>query len=221
MYFFSSTYCRKGKALGRFPGISFYILFNENLLDEEKLQAMIWEKRQKLEKIGQAVLLRKKEYAEYFQRQEMIKNQTVTKESWQEVQETLEKLEEEKKRLEKEIRDDSQSLEKLKKDHDELQAFIARAGMEIQRQRQKLEDFKQLKRDYDSYESNREVLEKCKKEEARYQENQKLARDRQRKLLEEKKTLEYSINMLGREEERLVRSMPDMPHMRMRNRIFT
>lgn len=75
--------------------------------------------------------------------------------------------------------------------------------MEIQRQRQKLEDFKQLKRDYDSYESNREVLEKCKKEEARYQENQKLARDRQRKLLEEKKTLEYSINMLGREEERL------------------
>ena len=83
----------------RFPGISFYILFNENLLDEEKLQAMIWEKRQKLEKIGQAVLLRKKEYAEYFQRQEMIKNQTVTKESWQEVQETLEKLEEEKKRL--------------------------------------------------------------------------------------------------------------------------
>lgn len=93
----------------------------------------------------------------------MIKNQTVTKESWQEVQETLEKLEEEKKRLEKEIRDDSQSLEKLKKDHDELQAFIARAGMEIQRQRQKLEDFKQLKRDYDSYESNREVLEKCKK----------------------------------------------------------
>lgn len=187
----------------RFPGISFYILFNENLLDEEKLQAMIWEKRQKLEKIGQAVLLRKKEYAEYFQRQEMIKNQTVTKESWQEVQETLEKLEEEKKRLEKEIRDDSQSLEKLKKDHDELQAFIARAGMEIQRQRQKLEDFKQLKRDYDFYESNREALEKCKKEEARYQENQKLARDRQRKLLEEKKTLEYSINMLGREEERL------------------
>ena len=165
----------------RFPGISFYILFNENLLDEEKLQAMIWEKRQKLEKIGQAVLLRKKEYAEYFQRQEMIKNQTVTKESWQEVQETLEKLEEEKKRLEKEIRDDSQSHDKLKKDHDELQAFIARAGMEIQRQRQKLEDFKQLKRDYDSYESNREVLEKCKKEEARYQENQKLARDRQKK----------------------------------------
>ena len=31
-----------------FPGISFYILFNENLLDEEKLQAMIWEKKKEI-----------------------------------------------------------------------------------------------------------------------------------------------------------------------------
>ena len=93
--------------------------------------------------------------------------------------------------------------------------------MEIQRQRQKLEDFKQLKRDYDSYESNREVLEKCKKEEARYQENQKLARDRQRKLLEEKKTLEYSYKHAGQGSENgLVKSMPDMPHMRMPEQNF-
>ena len=49
-----------------FPGISFYILFNENLLDEEKLQAMIWEKKKELEKLNQAVDQRKKEYAEYF-----------------------------------------------------------------------------------------------------------------------------------------------------------
>ena len=187
----------------RFPGISFYILFNENLLDEEKLQAMIWEKKQQLEKNGQLISLRKKEYAEYFQRQEMIKNQAVTKENWLEVQETLKKLDEDKKYLEKEIRDDAQNLEKLKREHEELQSFITNTGIEIQHQRQKLEDFKLLKKDYESYESNRGLLEKCKKEEARYQENQKLSRDRQEKLLEEKKTLEYSINMLSREEERL------------------
>ena len=187
----------------RFPGISFYILFNENLLDEEKLQAMIWEKKQQLEKNGQLISLRKKEYAEYFQRQEMIKNQAVTKENWLEVQETLKKLDEDKKYLEKEIRDDAQNLEKLKREHEELQSFITNTGIEIQRQRQKLEDFKLLKKDYESYESNRGLLEKCKKEEDRYQENQKLSRDRQEKLLEEKKTLEYSINMLSREEERL------------------
>ena len=43
-----------------FPGIIFYILFNENLLDEEKLQAMIWEKKKELEKLNQAVDQRKK-----------------------------------------------------------------------------------------------------------------------------------------------------------------
>lgn len=187
----------------RFPGISFYILFNENLLDEEKLHEMIWEKKQQLEKIGQLISLRKKEYAEYFQRQEMIKNQAVTKENWLEVQETLKKLDEDKKYLEKEIRDDAQNLEKLKREHEELQSFITNTGIEIQHQQQKLEDFKLLKKDYESYESNRGLLEKCKKEEARYQENQKLSRDKQEKLLEEKKTLEYSINMLSREEERL------------------
>ena len=42
---------------------------------EEKLQAMIWEKKKELEKLNQAVDQRKKEYAEYFQRQETLKNQ--------------------------------------------------------------------------------------------------------------------------------------------------
>ena len=79
-----------------FPGISFYILFNENLLDEEKLQEMIWEKKQELEKTAQAVKVRKAEYAEYFQRQEVLKNQSVTKEKWQEIQEILDKLEAER-----------------------------------------------------------------------------------------------------------------------------
>ena len=37
----------------------------------------------------------------------------------------------------------------------ELQSFITNTGIEIQRQRQKLEDFKLLKKDYESYESNR------------------------------------------------------------------
>ena len=66
---------------------------------------MIWEKKKELEKLNQAVDQRKKEYAEYFQRQETLKNQSVTKEKWEEIQELLKTLEEEKKSLEKDIRD--------------------------------------------------------------------------------------------------------------------
>ena len=168
-----------------FPGISFYILFNENLLDEEKLQAMIWEKKKELEKLNQAVDQRKKEYAEYFQRQETLKNQSVTKEKWEEIQELLKTLEEEKKSLEKDIRDAAQELDSLKTAHEKLQNLLIKSAAEIDRQKQRLEDFSQLEKDYAFYENNRNELEKCKKDETRFRENQKLAKDRQEKLLEE------------------------------------
>ena len=189
--------------LVHFPGISFYILFNENLLDEEKLQEMIWEKKQGLEKTAQAVKVRKTEYAEYFQRQEQLKNQAVTKENWQEIQEFLTNLEDEKQNLEKEILETIQNLDALKKEHEELQDFIVKAGLEIQNQKQRIADFEQLEKDYNVYESNRTALEKCKKEELRFQENQKLARERQTKLLEEQKTAQNTLNMLEREAEKL------------------
>ena len=189
--------------LVHFPGISFYILFNENLLDEEKLREMIWEKKQELEKTAQAVKVRKTEYAEYFQRQEQLKNQAVTKEKWQEIQELLNSLEEEKRNLEKEILEMIQNLDLLKKEHEELQDFIVKAGLEIQNQKQRITDFEQLEKDYAVYESNRTALEKCKKEELRFQENQKLAKERQTKLLEEQKTAQNTLNILEREAEKL------------------
>ena len=186
-----------------FPGISFYILFNENLLDEDKLQSMIWEKKQELEKIRQSVELRKKEYEEYFQRHEVVKNQAVIKENWKEIQQTLENLNEDRKVLEKETQEAAQNLEELKKEHEELQKFIAKAGVEIQHQQQRLDDFAELKKDYAAYEINRNELEKCQKNEQRFRDNQKLAKDRQAKLLEEKMSLEYSLNMLEREADKL------------------
>ena len=189
--------------LVHFPGISFYILFNENLLDEEKLQEMIWEKKQELEKTAQAVKVRKAEYAEYFQRQEVLKNQSVTKEKWQEIQEILDKLKEEKQNLEKDILETAQNLDRLKKEHEELQDFIVKTGLEIQNQKQRIADFGQLEKDYAIYESNRAALEKCKKEEQRFQENQKLAKERQAKLLEEQKTAQNMLNILEREAEKL------------------
>lgn len=187
----------------QFPGISFYILFNENLLDEEKLQAMIWEKKQELEKIAAAIQLRKKEYAEYFERQELVKNQAVTKEGWKEIQEALKILEEERKDQEKEIRTVSQNLSQSKKAQEELQALIVNQGTEIQNQKQRMADFEQLEKEYASYEEHREALEKCRKEELRYQESQKRAKERQIKFLEEQKTAQNQLNLLEREAEKL------------------
>ena len=104
--------------IARFPGISFYILFNENLLDEEKLQTMIWEKKQELEKTAQAISIRKTEYEEYFQRQEIIRNQDVTRKNWKEIQENLKELGEEQRNKEKEIQKLVQELNQMKKEQE-------------------------------------------------------------------------------------------------------
>lgn len=45
----------------------------------------------------------------------MLKNQSVTKEKWQEIQEILDKLKEEKQNLEKDILETAQNLDRLKK----------------------------------------------------------------------------------------------------------
>lgn len=188
--------------LVNFPGISFYILFNENLLDEEKLQTMIWEKKQGLERIGENIQLRKREYAEYFQRQEMVKNQSVTRENWQEIQEILSNLEQEKQNMEKDILETAQNLDRLKKEQEELQTYITRTSGEIQNKKQQIADFCQLEKDYKTYENNRDLLEKCKKEEQRFQENQKLAKDRQTRFLEEQRSAENKLSVVVREGER-------------------
>ena len=86
---------------------------------------------------------------------------------------------------------------------EELQDFIVKTGLEIQNQKQRIADFGQLEKDYAIYESNRAALEKCKKEEQRFQEKQKLAKERQAKLLEEQKTAQNTLNILEREAEKL------------------
>lgn len=186
-----------------FPGVSFYILFNENLLDEEKLQQMIWEKEQQLDRIRNSIELRKNEYMEYFKRQEMVENQSVTKEKWEEIQELQKKLAGEKQTLEGEIRTGAQCLAQLKKSIDALQTSILKAGREIDRLKQREEDFRALGIFYAAYESNREALEKCKKEETRYKDNQKLAKDRKEKLLDTRRSLELQQDVLARESDRL------------------
>ena len=127
----------------------------------------------------------------------------VEREKIEEIQEILDKLKEEKQNLEKDILETAQNLDRLKKEHEELQDFIVKTGLEIQNQKQRIADFGQLEKDYAIYESNRAALEKCKKEEQRFQEKQKLAKERQAKLLEEQKTAQNTLNILEREAEKL------------------
>ena len=63
--------------------ISFYMLFNENLLNEEKLARMLQEMERRISRQQEAIDRRKREYQEYFTRQEQVKHQGVNKERFQ------------------------------------------------------------------------------------------------------------------------------------------
>ncbi len=71
----------------------------------------------------------------------MIKNQTVTRENWKEVQERCRVLEEEKQEQERMIQEAIQELASLRKSHEERQILIAKVGIEMQHQKQAREGY--------------------------------------------------------------------------------
>lgn len=183
--------------------VSFYLFFNEKLLDEQMLQEMIYEKEQQIGRIRESVNLRRTEYEEYFERQEVLKNQSVTEESWKETKKQEKSLVVEQQELQEKIRKAIQELAELKNTMEDLQNEILRSGSQIEWQKQRMYDFEQLKEAYTVYEEHREALNKCKKEEGRWKENQKLSRDRREKLLEQKHTLELEADSAFKTIEKL------------------
>ena len=83
------------KSFIKMNGIHFYILFNENLLDEEKMQEMITQKQKEAEAVKESIQICKQEYEDYFHRFEQIKGQKITEKLWEDIQKKLQKLEKE------------------------------------------------------------------------------------------------------------------------------
>nr|WP_294525954.1 hypothetical protein [uncultured Blautia sp.] len=186
-----------------FEGMGFYVFFNENLLDEEKLQQMILEKQQQLARIREQIDLRKKEYEESFVRQTRLENQNVTKENWQALQEKKEKLEAEKTDLENEILEKSTQIQELKNQAEQLQKQTLEAERGVDRQEQQKEELEGLCRSYQSYEDNRTCLENVRAEEKILQEMQTASREKIQSLQELRRSLELDGDKLLRDGEEL------------------
>lgn len=190
-----------GGNVRRYEGVSFYVLFNENLLDEEKLRALVEEKEQQIRRKQEAIQIRQEEYRQYFERQEMVKNQSVSRENYDANEKSLEELEERLKQADEEIRAAAQKLAELKDQMDRQEQEIRRADQEMERQQRKIEDFTQLRGAYEEYVRYRQELELCRKEMNRLVEKQKLSKEKLEKLQERQRTLESARDVLLREEE--------------------
>ncbi len=192
---------REGNLLA-FPGVRFYLRFNENLLDEEKLKLLAEEKQRQIEKKQEMIAIRKKEYGDYFAWKEQVKNQQVRKENYQENQRQLQELEENIEKLEQEIRLASQELSSLQETISGLEQEVRNLEKQIEILEQKKRDFAELSKAYEEYQENRRQQEKCRKEEQHLTESQKLSRLKEEKLQEKQQTLRNLQSDMEREQEK-------------------
>lgn len=184
-----------------FGDVSFYVLFNEKLLDEEKLRALAAEKEQQILRKQEAIRIRQEEYRQYFERQEQVKNQSVNRENYAANGKLLEELAEQIRSTDEDIRGISQELAELKEQMERREQDISRADRELERQQRKREDFGELQGAYEEYLGFRQELELCRKEIGRLTGKQKLSREKLERLQDRQRSLESERDALAREEE--------------------
>lgn len=193
----------RAKGMINLEGVSFYVWFNENLLNEEKLKLLVQEKERQIAKKREAIAIRQAEYTEYFERQELIRNQQVSKEKWEANEKLRKELGERLQKQEKELRAGAEELAELKGRLEELENNIRNADREVGYQQRRLEDFERLCEDYETYEQKLKELERCKKEAKKLSEKQKLCQNQQESLRERQKTGEIERSNLIREGDEL------------------
>ena len=185
--------------------IHFYILFNENLLDEEKMEIMIEQKQKDIADIRETMQICKNEYEDYFHRFDVIKRQAVTKENWDKIQKKLQKLEKEEDIFQniQQARDTKQSL---KKNFEILQKTLRELEKKIESQAARQRAFKELRTAYAEYEENNKKLQEYEREEERLENRQHLTEEKISQLEENYRELSGQENSLFREEESIQNS---------------
>lgn len=186
-----------GSSVIDFPGISFYVLFNENLLSEEKLAELVRGIEQRIQRKKEAAARRDEEYKEYFQRKEMIRNQKVSRERDRVNKEELEEL---GVQIETLAEEKQQALEQLAQLADRvalLEQKIREADREIDRTERRVADFSQLCTAYEVYEENCRELEHCQQEGKRLEEKKELAYSQVEKRQNELESLRMELDALA------------------------
>lgn len=186
--------------------IHFYILFNENLLDEEKMEIMIEQKQKDIADIRETMQICKNEYEDYFHRFDVIKRQAVIKENWDKIQKKLQKLEKEKEDIFQNIQQARDTKQSLKKNFEILQKTLRELEKKIESQAARQRAFKELRTAYAEYEENNKKLQEYEREEERLENRQHLTEEKISQLEENYRELSGQENSLFREEESIQNS---------------
>ncbi len=176
--------------------VHFYIWFNDNLLDEEKLKEMLEVQEARIRKLRGKIDTKKAEYTEYIGHQEKIRGQKVSRGAYEGVKEEIASQERELADLEQEIIKKREELDSLEARREEAERQAAQLEKEILYQHGRLVDFDRFCSSYGEYRENCRLLEKAQKEQERSLNLRKLELEKTAKLEQELETEQNRLTAL-------------------------
>lgn len=176
-----------------FDGICFYMLFNEKLLNEKELQILINQKTAEINNKKEQIKTKTQEHEEYLAKREELKNQTVTLESYNDLQNKEQELENRKQENEKAIEEHLKEQKAFNEEQQNIESLIEQEKQQCSFMEEREKEFARFSEDYALY------LEEIKKQEKKEQERNRL--EEQIKLLQS--SIEKQTEMLKTLENRL------------------
>lgn len=131
--------------------VNFYLLFNDNLLDEEKLKTMLEVKEREINSIKDLINTRTEEYDHYDKRYNTIKFQTITEKNYKDIQNKLKNKEQMEKDYENQLNNIRSNELKLTNSYEQDLNHISTKENEIRDLRQKLQALIVLNEKYEEY----------------------------------------------------------------------
>lgn len=184
-------------------GISFYLWFNEKLLDEEALHVLIREKDELIKKKQEQINIRKQEYQNYSNKRSILENHTVTREKLDKNRLEQEEMQGKKHLLEQEMEDLKKEALALEKETELLIQKLQEEKQTLEYYRRREIDFESFLAEYEAYQNHRKKIEECNREKGKQEEKKKNAGNLQEKYTEELKSLELEQQQLVLERKRI------------------
>ena len=175
-----------------FEGIQFYVYFNENFLDEEKLKLLIEKKEAELLAIENQLRQRRNERDSYIDKKNLVSNQRLTKDLYEGIKAGIEEKSGEIKRISDRMVELAADKEKNSAAIKMLETKIKQEEGHIHKLQAKITDIERLSQEYGNYLRCMDEKAACEKQKANAEYKAELAEKQIAYQRDIEKTLEHN-----------------------------
>ena len=141
--------------------VHFYMMFNRNLLNEERLAELVARKQRELEYKQEEIDRKRKENKEYLERRTRISDQVVSKDGYEGIKESITELKEQLQEIRTSYAATNADLADLRKAREDATTEIDNLTAKIKALNEEKTDLIPLMQAYERYLTQKEALAKC------------------------------------------------------------